>query len=548
MSVTQEVRKDAGDDSPRAWYDVVVIGAGFMGMYAMYRLRELGVRAKGFEVADGPGGTWYWNRYPGAQVDIESLTYSYSFDDNLQQEWHWPEDFSTQQDLEAYANHVADRFDIRKDFEFGTKVNGLRFDEAENLWHLRTDRGGHVTTRYVVAATGSLNATNIPDFNGAGSFEGEWYHTSQWPREVVGFSGKRVGVIGTGSTGVQIIPRIAKEAAHLTVFQRTANFSMPSRNKPMDPDYEREYKGNYHQHRENARQDRSAVESYVGAVDQSVFDVDEQECQRILERSWASRSGFQFIRSFNDVLTNPDANEVLAEFVRNKIREIVKDPDTAELLCPKEHPLGTKRPLLDDGYFETYNGDNVTLVDVRANPITEVTPTGLRTTADDYKLDMLIYATGFDAMTGALTRMNVTGVGGRKLRDKWADGATNYLGFMIEGFPNLFMVHGPGSPSVLAQMITTGEWQVDWIADRVRELGEGGYQRIEPTLEAETAWGEEVEMIANHTLFMKADSWYVGANIPGKPRVFMVYIGGFGRYKQRCDDAVANIHQGFVLS
>ncbi|GLY71292.1 flavin-containing monooxygenase [Amycolatopsis taiwanensis] len=528
-------------------YDAVVIGAGFTGLYALYRLRELGMRIKGYEAGEGPGGTWYWNRYPGAQVDIESLTYSYSFDEDLQQEWHWPEDFSKQKDLEAYANHVADRFDLRKLIQFETRVDRLRFDEDEDLWHVHTDAGDHVTARYVIAATGSLNATNIPEFKGRESFAGESYHTAQWPKERVEFAGKRVGVIGTGSSGVQIIPEIAKEAAHLTVFQRTANFSMPSRNRPMDPEFEREYKKNYRAYREKAASDRSAVVPHIER-DRSVFDVGEEERERILNEAWAARSGFRFIRSFNDVLTDAAANEVLAEFVRNKIRQTVRDPEVAELLCPKTHPLGTKRPLLDDGYYETFNRDNVELVDVRTNPIVEITPAGLRTTAHEYELDMLVYATGFDAMTGALTRMTVTGVGGGDLRDKWAHGPANYLGLVIAGFPNLFMVHGPGSPSVLAQMITTGEWQVDWIGDRLKYLRDNGYRRIEATADAEAAWGQETKAIADATLFPRADSWYVGANIPGKPRVFMVYIGGFPAYKQRCDEVVAEGYRGFALS
>lgn len=547
MSLTQEDGQ-ATEEPTLADYDAVVIGAGFMGMYALYRLRSLGLEVKGFEAGEGPGGTWYWNRYPGAQVDIESLAYSYSFDEELQQDWHWPHDFSKQSVLESYANHVADRFDLRRSFQFGARVNRLRFDEAEDRWQISTDRGDQVTARYVVAATGSLNATNIPAFPGIESFQGEWHHTSQWPRTKVDFAGKRVGVIGTGSTGVQIIPEIAKEAGHLTVFQRTANFSVPSQNKEMDPEHEREYKANYRSHRERALEAWGATEPYDDFVPQAVFDVDEEERQKILERAWESRSGFRFIMSFTDVLTNAEANEVLAEFVRNKIRATVKDPKVAELLCPNTHPIGTKRPLLDNGYYETYNRDNVELVDVRSNPIVEITPTGLRTSAAEYELDMIVYATGFDAMTGAMTRMNVTGVGGQDLREKWHDGPTNYLGFMVAGFPNLFMVHGPGSPSVLAQMITTGEWQVDWIADRIKDLEGSGHRRIDTTPAAEGEWGQETEGIASATLFPKADSWYVGANIPGKPRVTMVYLGGFNLYRQRCDDAVTNDYRGFVLS
>jgi cation diffusion facilitator CzcD-associated flavoprotein CzcO len=540
-------RESRGDAAGRAHYGAVVVGAGFMGMYALYRLRELGLGVVGFEAGDGPGGTWYWNRYPGAQVDIESMEYSYSFDPELEQEWHWPEDFSRQPELEAYANHVVDRFGLRASIRFGTRVDRLLFDEGRGRWEVGTDRGDDVTAKYVVAATGSLDATNIPEFAGAASFRGESYHTSTWPREGVEFAGKRVGVIGTGSTGIQLIPEVARAAAHLTVFQRTANFSMPSHNRPMDPDYEREFKANYRAHRQEMKSSPSAVR-HGRSENPSIFDVDPEERERLLEAGWQARSGFRFLRSFNDVLRDPEANEIVAEFVRGKIRETVADPEVAELLCPRTHPIGTKRPCLDAGYYETFNRDNVSLADVRAEPIVEITPGGLRTTAGDYELDMLIYATGFDAMTGSLERMNVTGLAGRDLREKWAEGPGNYLGFLVAGFPNLFMVHGPGSPSVLAQMITTGEWQVDWIADRVRYLEERGYAWLDTTPEWEAAWAREVEAAADATLFKQADSWYVGANIAGKPRVFMVYIGGFDRYRRRCEDAVADGYRGFVLA
>lgn len=547
MTAARGFEHQSSTDGGKPAYDAVVIGAGFSGLYALHRLRGLGLTIKGYEAGDGPGGTWYWNRYPGAQVDIESMEYSYSFDPELEQDWHWPEEFARQSDLEAYANHVADRFDLRSLVQFATRVVGLSFDEERNRWHVTTDRGDHVVAKYVVAATGSLDATNVPDFAGADSFRGEQYHTSRWPAEGVDLTGKRVGVIGTGSTGIQLIPMVAQEAAHLTVFQRTANFSMPSRNRPMDPEYERTFKQHYRSYREVMKNNASAIVP-LEYPDQSIFDVDEDERERLLEEAWQARSGFKFLRAFNDVLTDAAANEIVAEFVRRKIRETVTDPDTAELLCPQTHPIGTKRPCLDSGYYETFNQDHVTLVDVRANPITGLTPTGLRTTGGQYELDVLIYATGFDAMTGALQRMNITGIGGRDIRDKWSQGPTNYLGMLVAGYPNLFMVHGPGSPSVLAQMITTGEWQVDWIADRLAYLEEHGYERIDTTTEWEDAWGKEVRTIADATLFDRADSWYVGANVPGKPRVFMVYIGGFDRYKQRCEDAVADHYRGFVLA
>jgi cation diffusion facilitator CzcD-associated flavoprotein CzcO len=548
MTVTQGLPRDSSREPKETDYDIIVIGAGFSGMYALYKLRGLGLRLKGFEAGDGPGGTWYWNRYPGARVDIESMIYSYSFDDTLQQEWVWPEHFSPQPDLEVYANHVADRFGIREQIQFGTRVNRLRFDDATSRWHVGTDRGGEVTARFVIAATGSLNATNIPGFKGAESFGGQWYHTSQWPKEGVDFADQRVGIIGTGSTGIQVIPVVAKEAAHLTVFQRTANFSIPSRNRPIDPVYERDWKQNYGKYREMMKSTASAAVLMGQRMDRSVFDVSDEEREEILERAWESRSGFKFTGSFKDIRTNIEANEIVAEFVRRKIRQIVKDPEVAELLCPKTHPLGTKRLCLDSGYYETFNRPNVTLVDVRSNPITEITPTGLRTTAGEYEFDILIYATGFDAMTGSMTRMNVTGVGGRRLEDKWVNGPTNYLGFLVAGFPNLFMIHGPGSPGVLAQMITGGEWQVDWAAEVIEDLDRNGYASIDTTDEAEQDWATEMAEMAAKTLYQHANSWYVGANIPGKPRYFMIYIGGFDQYKRRCGEQVSKGYEGFVLT
>jgi len=533
--------------TPTEEFDIVVIGAGFGGLYALYRFRRLGLRLKGYETGSGPGGTWYWNRYPGARVDLESMVYSYSFDEDLQQEWHWPEHFSPQEDLETYANHVADRFGIREQIQFDTTVTRLSFDEAENKWHVFTDRGDHAITRFVVAATGSLNATNIPDFAGVETFSGQWYHTSKWPKEGVDFTGKRVGIIGTGSSGIQVIPVVAQEAMHLTVFQRTANFSIPSRNRVLDPEYERDYKANYPRYREMMKSTKTAA-ILQGQQYRSVFDVTDTEREQILNEAWRSRNGFRFMATFIDIRTSLAANEVVAEFIRGKIRETVHNPEVAELLCPKTHPLGTKRLCLDSGYYETFNRDNVTLVDVRANPIQEITPTGLRTTAAEYELDALIFATGFDAMTGSMTRMNITGIGGVDLREKWQHGPTNYLGYSVAGFPNLFMIHGPGSPSVLAQMIMGAEFQVEWLCDLLEHATAHGYHRVDTTAEWEDSWGREVEAAAEATLFKKADSWYLGANIPGKPRVFMVYIGGFDVYCGRCRDASAAGYEGFVLT
>jgi cation diffusion facilitator CzcD-associated flavoprotein CzcO len=538
----------ANSQSPDAeTVDVVVVGAGFSGLYALYRLRGLQLKVVCFEAGDGVGGTWYWNRYPGARVDIESMQYSYSFDDELQQEWQWPEYFSPQADLEVYANHVTDRFGLRDQIRFNARVNRLRYDEQASSWHVSTERGDQVTARYVIAASGALDATNIPDFPGLGSFRGEWHHTSQWPKEGVNFDGKRVGLIGTGSTGVQSTTAIGKTAGHLYVFQRTPAYSLPANNRPLPADYENDWKTNYSERR--AVMHGNFALGYLPAAQYgSVFDYTPEERTRILEEAWQQRNGLLFLRTFTDTMLSLEANDVVAGFIRGKIREIVRDPATAELLCPTTYPVGTKRICMDTGYFETFNNPNVTLVDVKNNPITEITPAGLKTTAGEYELDILVLATGFDAVTGSLTRMNITGVDGIDLREKWAERPTNFLGYLVAGFPNLFMIHGPGSPGVLAQMITGGEKQVDWVTEIIEDLDRNGYTSIDTTPEAEQAWGEEMAEMAAKTLFQHANSWYVGANIPGKPRYFMIYIGGFDQYQKRCDEQVSNGYDGFVLA
>jgi cation diffusion facilitator CzcD-associated flavoprotein CzcO len=528
-------------------FDVVVIGAGFSGLYALHRLSGTGLSTVCFEAGDGVGGTWYWNRYPGARVDIESMQYSYSFDEALQQEWRWPEYFSPQADLEAYANHVADRFGLREKIRFGQRVSQLRFDDEAERWHVATGQGDAATAKYVIAATGSLDAQNVPPIPGLDSFGGEWHHTAAWPAGGVAFAGKRVGIIGTGSTGIQAIPAIAQTAGHLHVFQRTPSFSLPAYNRPLDPEYEQEWKASYPQRR--AEMATSYALSYFPGAQQygSVFDYSPHERQRILEEGWRARNGLRFLRTFSDTTRSMEANQVVAEFVRGKIREIVRDPEVAELLCPKTYPLGGKRICMDTGYYETFNRENVTLVDVRASPITEITPSGLRTTTAEYDLDVLVFATGFDAVTGSLTRMNVTGTGGASLRDRWAGGPVSYLGMMVAGFPNLFLIHGPGSPGVLAQMIAGGEWQVDWITRLIGHMEAAGHQRVDTTAEWESRWSAEVEAAADRTLYKHADSWYLGANIEGKPRVFMIYVGGFDQYMRRCEEQVAAGYEGFAF-
>jgi cyclohexanone monooxygenase len=532
-------------DAPTTDFDAVVVGAGFAGMYALYRLRESGLTVTAFETGDEVGGTWYWNCYPGARVDVQSLSYSYSFSPELQQEWRWPETFSSQPELLKYANHVADRFDLRRHIQFNTTVNGAHYDESAKRWLIATDRGDRLSAKYLVTAAGCLSATNVPDFKGIESFQGQWYHTSRWPKEGVDLSGKRVGIIGTGSTGIQAVPAIAEEAAHLHVFQRTPNYSLPSGNRPMDPDYEREWKANYDLHREL---DRSAYAArYVPAPDRSALDTPPDEREQAFEAAWGE-GAFAMMLTFNDLRTSREANDTAAEFVRQKIRGIVKDPELAELLCPKDYPIGTKRLCLDSDYFETFNRDNVTLVDVKAHPIEEITPTGLRTAMQSYDVDVLVFATGFDAMTGPLLRMNVTGRGGLSLKDKWAYGPRTYLGIATAGFPNMFMITGPGSPSVLASMITAIEQHVDWIADAIDYMAEADLDVMEASPEAEDGWVEHVNEVADQTLYRFANSWYLGANIPGKPRVFMPYVGGFNVYRDKCDEVAASDYEGFSLS
>jgi cyclohexanone monooxygenase len=544
MSQVDQLIQPASAQST-AEYDAVVVGAGFAGMYALYRLREIGLRVRAFETGDDVGGTWYWNCYPGARVDVQSLSYSYSFSSELEQDWCWPETFSSQPELLKYANHVADRFDLKRDIQFGTTVNGAQYDDKSKRWRISTDRGDLVSARFLVAGAGCLSATNVPDFRGIESFVGRWYHTSRWPKEGVDLSGQRVGIIGTGSTGIQAVPAIAEEAAHLYVFQRTPNYSLPTGNRPMDPQYEREWKANYDLHRDL---DRSAYAArHVPAPDRSALVTPLEERNRAFEEAWGE-GAFAMMLTFNDLRTSREANEMAAEFVREKIRGIVNDSAVAELLCPKDYPIGTKRLCLDSEYFETFNRDNVTLVDVKTHPIEEITPTGLRTSKESYDLDVLVFATGFDAMTGPLLRMNITGREGLSLTDKWEHGPRTYLGIATAGFPNMFMITGPGSPSVLASMITAIEQHVDWIADAIGHLDAADLEVMEASSEAEDRWVDHVNEVADQTLYRFANSWYLGANIPGKPRVFMPYVGGFNVYRDKCDEVVANHYEGFTLS
>ena len=525
--------------------DVVIVGAGFGGMYMLHRLRGLGMSAVVFDIATGVGGTWYWNRYPGARCDVESMQYSYSFSPEIEQEWQWSEVFAGQPEILRYANFVADKLDLRRDMRFETRVTGAEFNEATHRWAVRTDRGDVVSARYCVMATGCLSAARMPDFPGLDSFKGKTYHTGHWPHEGVDFTGLRVGVVGTGSSAIQSIPVIASQAAHVTVFQRTPNFSIPSRNRPMTDDYARSWKDTYPARRAEARMTRNGI--LANPNDKSAIETAETERLATYETRWES-GGTTFMAAFNDLIFNQASNDTAAEFVRGKIRAMVKDPAKAELLAPTNHPIGTKRICVDTDYYLTYNQPNVDLVDVRNAPIEAVTPDGLRVGGKDYAFDAIVFATGFDAMTGALTRMGIIGRDKEALADKWEAGPRTYLGLMTAGFPNMFMITGPGSPSVLSNMIVSIEQHVDWISDCLAHLSAAQLDCIEPTQAAEDAWVAHVNEVAHTTLYPSAASWYMGANIPGKPRVFMPYIGGVGAYRQKCDAVAANGYEGFELA
>ncbi|MGR8950214.1 MAG: flavin-containing monooxygenase [Gammaproteobacteria bacterium] len=531
---------------PQRTVDAVVIGAGFAGLYAIYKLRELGLSHCGFEAGTDVGGTWYWNRYPGASSDSESWVYCYSFDEALEQEWTWSSRFPEQPEILSYLKHVADRFDLRSAFTFNTRVIGAQYDESSNLWLIETDSGEVVGATYLITAVGCLSSAQVPDIPGRDSFQGDWYHTGEWPHEKVDFSGKRVGIIGTGSSGIQAIPIIAKEAEHLTVFQRTPNYSVPNGNHKLSPEQVSELKKNIKNIREFCRW--SSIGQPYDFKDQEALKVTAAERMKQFESDW-QKGGFEWMfGSFSDLVFNKEANNFAAEFVRNKIRETVKDPETARKLIPTDYPIATKRLPLDNGYFETFNRENVTLVDLRDTPIESIVAEGIKTTDAIYELDVLVFATGFDALTGPLTRLNIKGRKGLPLKEKWSSGPRTYLGVAVEGFPNMFMITGPGSPSVLGNMPTSIEQHVDWIADCIQHARGNEAARIEANGEAESSWGEHVKELANGTLFPQTDSWYLGANIPGKPRVFLPYVGGFGTYRQLCNEVAEKNYEGFTIA
>jgi len=540
---------DAKAPAPRArtaetgHFDAVVVGAGFAGMYMLHRLRGLGLSARVYEAGGGVGGTWYWNRYPGARCDVESMQYSFSFSEELDQEWNWSEKYSPQPEILAYANHIADRFDLRGDIVFDTRVTSATWDEDAKRWHIETDRGDKVSARFCIMAVGCLSAPNRPKFAGMEDFKGPVYHTGEWPHGGVDFTGLRVGVIGTGSSAIQSIPIIAEQASQLTVFQRTATWSVPAWNEALTPDYLKAVKADYPALRAKARARPTGF--YFPFNINPALEADEDERKRRYEEAW-QRGGLPFLGAFGDLLFEKAANDTIADFTRDKIRAVVKDPATAELLCP-DNVFGCKRLCVDTGYYATYNLPHVKLVDVSKSPIERITADGIVVDGVEYPVDAIVSATGFAAMTGSFEKIAITGRDGLTLAEKWRAGPRTYLGLASSGFPNLFMITGPGSPSVLASMIQAIEQHVDWLADLIGHMRDIGANAIEPTLADEDAWVEHVNEVSKVSLRSTCSSWYVGANIPGRPIVFMPYIGGFPVYVQKCNEVMSNGYDGFVF-
>jgi cation diffusion facilitator CzcD-associated flavoprotein CzcO len=536
------------DDVRAGEFDAVVIGAGFSGLYMLHKLRDdLGLTVRVYEAGGDVGGTWYWNRYPGARCDSDSYIYCYSFDKQLWLDWEWSERYPEAPEIRSYLQHVADRFDLPKDIQFSTRVTAAAFDEETGRWRITTDAGETVTARYLISAVGSLSAVNTPKFPGIDSFAGDSYHTGHWPHEGVDFTGKRVGMIGTGASAVQSIPLIARQAADLTVFQRTANYVVPANNGPVPEHVRQARKADYEGIRERLRNSNFGFELYF--EEKGALETTHEERYRVLQERWDEGGFGIWLGSYVDIFFVEEANGYVREFLHDRIREKVHDPETAELLVPKGYPFGCKRNPLDSGYFETFNRENVHLVDVKANPVTEITPAGVRLgDGTEYGFDALVYATGFDAMTGPLTRIDIRGRDGRRLRDKWAEGPRTYLGLASHGFPNLFTITGPQSPSVLSNMPVSIEQHVEFIGRIIGDMRERGAELIEPTPEAEDAWVDHVAVQAAGTLFPTADTWYMGANIPGKPRVFLPSLDFVGPYRAKCDEIASRDYEGFTFT
>jgi cation diffusion facilitator CzcD-associated flavoprotein CzcO/acetyl esterase/lipase len=526
--------------------DAVVVGAGFAGLYQLYRLRNLGLSAKVIESAEDVGGTWYWNRYPGARCDIESIDYSYSFDAELEAQWQWSERYATQPEILRYLGRVADKHDLRRDIVFGTRVESAAWDADKSIWRVRTHRGDEFLGRFCIMASGCLSLPKPPDIPGHERFLGQSYYTGRWPHDGVDFNGKRVAVIGTGSSGVQSIPIIASQAAELTVFQRTPNFSRPAFNGPVAAAKKAAFDADPRSYREAARWSLIGVPMQAGQV--GVLQMSEDQRRAACEAAYASGELLAYAAAFSDVGVNPAANEAVCEHLRGKIRAIVRDPKTAEDLCPKDHFYGTKRPCIDTDYYETFNRRNVRLINLREDPLVRITEHGIDTESGSFEFDAIVFATGFDAMTGPLVSIDIRGREGRTLKDKWANGPVSYLGLTTVDFPNLFLITGPGSPSVLSNMVVSIEQHVDWVSDCIAFMRREGLSAIEATPTAEAAWVQHVNDCADITLHPRANSWYIGANIPGKPRVFLPYIGGVDRYRRACDEVVSRDYLGFAFT
>ncbi|WP_078544762.1 flavin-containing monooxygenase [Litchfieldia alkalitelluris] len=531
------------EGNPNEYVDAVVIGAGFSGLYMLHRLREAGFSTKVYEAADGVGGTWYWNRYPGARCDSESIYYNYTFSEELYREWTWSSRYPEQPEILKYLNFVADKLELRPDIQFNTRVLGAHYDEETKRWNIELNDGNTVSAKYFITGVGCLSASNIPNFKGLDQFKGDWYHTGHWPHEKVDFSGKRVGIVGTGSSGVQAIPVIAAEAAHVTVFQRTPQYSAPARNHPYDLEYIEKAKENFHEIKKQMRE--SIGGQPMVPPTKSALEVSQEERNQKYDEAWQN-GGLGIFTAYYDITVTEEANETAAEYIRSKIKETVHNPDVAQKLLPSYY-YGTKRPIIDTNYYETYNRENVSLVDVKSQPIVEITEKGVKTTEDEYELDVLVFATGFDGMTGPLLKLDIRGKGGVSLKEKWQGGeqTRTYLGVANAGFPNFFMITGPESPSVLSNMPVSIEQHVEWIGDCIDYMKEKGYETIEANVEAEEEWSKHCREVAEATLFTKTESWYMGANIPNKPRRFLIYLGGVGVYRQKCDEIAKKGYEGF---
>lgn len=536
-----DIKEESRSPEIDTTYDAVIVGAGFGGMYMLHCLRQQGFSARVFEAGGGVGGTWFWNRYPGARCDVESLQYSYSFSEELDQEWKWSEKYSPQPEILDYANHVADKFDLRRDIQFDTRVTTAAFDEGAKRWRIETDQGDRVSAQFCIMAVGCLSAANTPPFEGLDDFKGPIYHTGEWPHEGVDFTGQRVGVIGTGSSGIQSIPIIAEQADALTVFQRTPNYAVPAWNQKMDPEYERQIKEDYPAFRAKAR--ARPVGIYFPFNMKPALEATPEEREEVYEEFW-QRGGLPFLGAFGDLLFEKDANETAAEFARRKIREVVDDPEVADMLCP-DNIFGCKRLCVDTGYYQVYNQPHVKLVDVSEKPIERLTAKGIVTDGVEYEVDAVVLATGFAAMTGSFDKIRITGRNGLSLTKKWEAGPRTYLGLSTVGFPNFFMITGPGSPSVLANMIQSIEQHADWMVDCMSHMRDIGAETIEPQLADEDSWVEHVNEVAEISLRSTCSSWYVGANMPGRPRVFMPYIGGFPIYVNKCNEVMDKGYEGF---